>query len=250
MAFITVKDFDGLAKKLRTTLIGDENLSHNILKENNGDDVGLTALLGATNATAATNEAANTGLNALLKGIFAKLIALANAVAASGATAPANAVQMGVKVDTTIEMLSGLVAGALKVLPTQVVDAAGVPVTSFGSAPGTILTHRRIANASDAFSVKGSGGKLRSVRIVNFDDAPCTVKFFNKATSPVHGTDTPDGYSAECPAGFVFQETLPGGGKNFTLGIGAHLSRAYDTDAGASPTPVTTGKVVVVIGFE
>lgn len=100
------------------------------------------------------------------------------------------------------------------------------------------------AASTNATSLKGSAGKLNVLVITNKNAAPRTVKFYNKATAPTVGTDTPV-LTFEVPgntAGAGMVVPIPPQGIAFSTGI-AYAITTENTDAGT--TAVAAGDIVV-----
>lgn len=113
--------------------------------------------------------------------------------------------------------------------------------TSGGWSPGHV-----VAGAStNASSIKGSAGQLGNVYAANSDTTWAYVKFFNKASAPTLGTDTPV-FVMALPPGGGGSHPIPAG-LQFTTGIAMAITAgAPDADT----TPLTNAsKVIVSYGF-
>lgn len=123
---------------------------------------------------------------------------------------------------TTVVQASGanLHVDVDSVPTTTVVQASGanlhVDVDNFPATQATTppdeSPYTLISTAStNANNVKASAGRLKSIHVINNNAAPRYLKIFNKATTPVPGTDTPvlnfeipaNGAGANFGSGFV-----------------------------------------------
>jgi hypothetical protein len=109
--------------------------------------------------------------------------------------------------------------------------------------------HRVISAAStNGANIKGSAGNIYDIYVSNINASPRYVKFYNKATAPTVGTDTPlltflvAGNTAG--AGATFSSTM---GFSFSLGIGIAITTGVaDADTGA----VAANEIVVNLGYK
>lgn len=123
---------------------------------------------------------------------------------------------------------------------------ADVPAVATGGAtPGKLIS----AATTNATSVKGSAGTLYMLTAMNTNAAARYLKFYNKATAPTVGTDTPvlvftvPGNTAG--AGFVCP--IPTCGIDFSTGIGfATTTGAADSDTGA----VAANEIVISYSYK
>lgn len=117
-----------------------------------------------------------------------------------------------------------------------------------GSGSGSATPAKLISAATtNATSVKASAGTLFFCSATNNGAAPAYVKWYNKASAPTVGTDTPI-LVFELPAnstpanGAGSNLALPSNGLGFTVGIAfAITSGIADSDA----TPVALNQVIV-----
>lgn len=112
-------------------------------------------------------------------------------------------------------------------LPVQLVT------TTNGGATGFRLLSAASTNAT---SLKASAGKLMSLYAVNLNAAVRYLKFYNKASAPTVGTDTPVATypipASSTGAGFILH--LPPDGVAFSTGIAyAVTTGVADSDTGA-----------------
>lgn len=119
-------------------------------------------------------------------------------------------------------------------LPVQI-----VPLTTGGCSISRIMS----AASTNATSIKGSAGQVYGVFAVNLNAAVRYVKFYNKATSPTVGTDTPV-LTLPIPAsttGAGFWIGIPSA-IAFGTGIAAAITTGYaDNDTGS----VAAGEIFV-----
>lgn len=95
------------------------------------------------------------------------------------------------------------------------------------------------ANSNNATVVKASAGKLH--RVSGFNAGIVSyLKFYNKATAPTVGTDTPV-LTEYLPANTRFEFTVPNGGQHFSSGIGYGIVTG---GADADNTAVAAGAVL------
>jgi hypothetical protein len=94
-------------------------------------------------------------------------------------------------------------------------------VASFAGVSSTASRIPSSANSVNATAAKASAGKLYSVNGFNSSASVTYLKFYNKATAPTVGTDTPV-LTLALPATAVFSYDL--GGLAFATGIGYGLT--------------------------
>jgi hypothetical protein len=104
------------------------------------------------------------------------------------------------------------------------------------------------AASTNATNVKGSAGTVGFIHAINLNAAVRYLKFYNKATSPTVGTDTPiltlPIPASTTGAGFVIP--VPVGGIDFTTGISLALTTGIaDADTGA----VAANEITVNLGY-
>lgn len=111
--------------------------------------------------------------------------------------------------------------------------------TAGGATPSRLIS----AASTNATSVKGSAGQLYMVSAINLNAAVRYLKFYNKASAPTVGTDTPV-LTFPIPgntAGAGFNISIPQG-IEFTLGIALALTTsAADADTSA----VAAGDIII-----
>jgi hypothetical protein len=105
------------------------------------------------------------------------------------------------------------------------------PIQGCGGTPGSLIS----ANSTNATSVKAAPGTLLSVTAYNLHATlPRFLKFYNKASAPTVGTDTPIARIALPPVGAGNAIPLAVIGMDFSLGIAFALTTgAADNDTGA-----------------
>lgn len=98
------------------------------------------------------------------------------------------------------------------------------------------------AASTNATVVKASAGNIHRVTVYNANAAARYLKFYNKATSPTVGTDTPV-WTEYLPATTKTTFEFPNGGLYFATGIGfAVTTGSADSDTGA----VTSGDILAL----
>jgi hypothetical protein len=102
----------------------------------------------------------------------------------------------------------------------SVLNADG-SVASFAGVSSTASRIPSSANSVNATAAKASAGKLYSVNGFNSSASVTYLKFYDKATAPTVGTDTPV-LTLALPATAVFSYDL--GGLAFATGIGYGLT--------------------------
>lgn len=147
---------------------------------------------------------------------------------AAGSAILGNPLQMGGSDGANIRYLATDANGNLKIVPT--------PSSSAGASTAKVLS----ASGTNATSTKGSAGVVYSFNFFNAAAANRYVHFYDKATLPVVGTDTPK-YTVGVPAGGTAQWTGVNG-ETFSNGIGYGISTgAADSDTGTVATNDVTG---------
>lgn len=136
---------------------------------------------------------------------------------------------------------AGQVTGTQPVSGTVTATVTGgtvLPVT-----PTTTFTNS--AASTNATVIKGSAGTLWSVVVSNINAAARYLKFYNKATAPTVGTDTPVLVIA-IPAGATVPVSFGANGVRFATGIGLAITAgAADSDTAA----VAAGEIKVATTF-
>jgi hypothetical protein len=117
-----------------------------------------------------------------------------------------------------------------------------------GTSGGLSMSRTISANTTNATSVKGSAGQLYHMRVYNLNASPRYLKFYNKATAPTVGTDTP--VATEIipgnTAGAGFIVNIPDG-LAFSTGIAFALTTGLaDNDTGA----VAANEIIVNLGYK
>lgn len=109
------------------------------------------------------------------------------------------------------------------------------------------VTSTLLSAAADtnATSVKGSAGRVFRVSGYNAAAAARYLKFYDKATAPTVGTDTPVRVIALAPTA-AFSHSFEGGGLPFTLGIGYGMV----TGAANNSTAALTAADVVGLNID
>jgi len=111
---------------------------------------------------------------------------------------------------------------------------------AFFSAAASGATSTRITSAAstNATNLKASAGNLCQMDLSNYAAYDVFVKFYNKASAPTVGTDTPV-WTIRIKAGADYSRTFPGG-KSFATGIAYAFTKLVgDADA----TAVAAGDV-------
>lgn len=154
----------------------------------------------------------------------------------------------GIQTNTNVTKGSGTIDSTTQ----RIVVASDqiVPVSPRANTTGTLGTtpYKLIATAStNANVIKNSGGNLYSIIAIGLTSTVRYLKLYNKATTPVVGTDVPL-MTIPIPAntqgaGFSIAFSM---GPNFPLGIGiAITSGSADNDTGA----VGAGDVIVNLTY-
>lgn len=102
------------------------------------------------------------------------------------------------------------------------------------------------AATNNSTNLKASAGTLQYVHACTIDATPVYVKFYNKATAPTCGTDTPL-FRLLVPAGQCSGAALPKNGLVFGTGIGYCVTTGI-TDA--DNTAVSASEVLLNIGYK
>lgn len=148
-------------------------------------------------------------------------------------------------------------ASASNPLPVTVssLPAASVSTDALGAAPlaettlaGATPYKLNSAASTNATSVKGSVGKVYSILLTNTNAAVRYVKFYNKATAPTVGSDTPVLVIAVPgnTAGAGVSWPLGGVPLKFSTGIALAITTgAADADTGA----VAANEIIVNLGY-
>lgn len=111
---------------------------------------------------------------------------------------------------------------------------------------GGSKTYRKVAaNDTNADVIKAAPGKVHGWHLVNKSAATRYVKLYDKATTPVVGTDTP-AITVQIPANSAETFNLGNNGPQFDTGIGVGIvTGAADSDT----TAPTAGDVIAQIFY-
>lgn len=112
-----------------------------------------------------------------------------------------------------------------------IINADG-SVASFAGPATTVSRIPSSANTTNATAAKASAGKLFSVNGYNSTATVTYLKFYDKATAPTVGTDTP-ALTLALPASAVFNYDL--GGIAFATGIGYGLTTVAADNGTTAP---------------
>lgn len=112
-----------------------------------------------------------------------------------------------------------------------IINADG-SVASFAGPATTVSRIPSSANTTNATAAKASAGKLFSVNGYNSTATVTYLKFYDKATAPTVGTDTP-ALTLALPASAAFSYDL--GGIAFATGIGYGLTTVAADNGTTAP---------------
>ena len=112
-----------------------------------------------------------------------------------------------------------------------IINADG-SVASFAGPATTVSRIPSSANTTNATAAKASAGKLFSVNGYNSTATVTYLKFYDKATAPTVGTDTP-ALTLALPASAAFNYDL--GGIAFATGIGYGLTTVAADNGTTAP---------------
>lgn len=155
---------------------------------------------------------------------------------------------------TDLTTLAGAVTSAKVQTDVLTMPSADVSTDTIGSAPfaevslaGATPQKWNSAASTNATSVKASTGKVYSIVVTNQNAATRYLKFYNKASAPTVGTDTPVWVLAvpgnSTGAGMVVALPMP---LKFSTGIAfAITTGAADSDTGA----VALNEIIVNLGY-
>jgi hypothetical protein len=117
-----------------------------------------------------------------------------------------------------------------------------ITVKATTTSNGTTKTRIVSAASTNATSVKASAGKVMSLRLFNNAAYDVFFKFYDKASSPTVGTDTPS-WTIPLKAGTGYSDHYPLG-DDFTTGIAYAITKAIgDSDTTAVAAGDVTGKM-------
>ena len=133
----------------------------------------------------------------------------------------------GAATQTTLAAMSGKLPAALgqstmsaSMSVTVASDQSPIPVATAPSAAvgASSFSHTISAATTNATSVKGSAGTINMMSISNIATSKRYVKFYNKATAPTVGTDTPV-WTVMVPPGETHDISCGPSGMRFSTGI-------------------------------
>jgi len=220
---INMNGAQGLRIKLSTQITGSGTVTPNyaLLPASPADTiVALSPTAANFNATATIQAVTGTSLaadqsNSILKAsLYVKKTTAGDTVLALGSATSANSVPVVIASD------QGAVAVSQSGTWTAVPNAA----TSGGSTP----SHTMSAASTNATSLKASAGQIYGYAISNANASARYVKFYDKASSPTVGTDTPK-HTIQIPGNGTVIRAIPEG-MVFSTGI-AWAATGVITDA-------------------
>jgi hypothetical protein len=191
--------------------------------------------LGAPGAPPCATDTGSCDINAKLSRLAENLTTLnttaQGGTGSTGSAVPSAGVYMG------LNGPSGNLRGWTAVNPSGSIYAGQVDIASWGGstlsasnpvpvAPAAAVSggatqyHLIAANSNNSTSVKGSAGQVYSVQLSGVGSAPAYLKFYDKATAPTCGTDTPVKVLM-IPAAST---AANGGGSNVTMSVGANFA--------------------------
>jgi hypothetical protein len=223
MAFWNVKDFTtGLAVKIKSFVVNtDENVPAHVILDSAGNEV-----IGAKNDAAWDGAAASTTLVAIWKFIAGKLT-LDYGVGTGGSKT------LRVAFDTAQFGTPGpqTSANSTSVTPASTSDSVRARINS--------------AATTNAANLKASAGLLRGIELFNTAAYSIFLKFYDKASAPTVGTDTPV-WTIPIPAGGGYSKTFPYG-VPFATGISYAITKLQaDSDTTAIAVGDATGIALTV----
>lgn len=144
----------------------------------------------------------------------------------------------------SIELTNVLVQNTPAVTGNRGISNFALAVTPMGASAATDFSSARIASAAttNATSVKGSAGNFYGGFLSNTSASAKFFKFYNKATAPTVGTDTPV-WTLLLPAGASINLSMDMNPLRFATGI------AYAITGLVADTDTTAVAVNDVIGF-
>lgn len=120
----------------------------------------------------------------------------------------------------------------------QLVTDVGTLTTSFGQSYSRVVA----AASTNATSVKASAGNITNVDLFNVAAYDVFVKFYNKASAPTVGTDTPV-WTVPIKAGTGFSKQFPNG-RWFSTGVAFAITKLQaDSDTTVVAAGDVTGQV-------
>jgi hypothetical protein len=123
-------------------------------------------------------------------------------------------------------------------------DQSAIAVTTGLSASATGATSSRVVSAASVnnTNLKGSAGRIYNIDVFNVAAYDVFMKFYNKATAPVAGTDTPV-WTVPLKSGTGFARSFPAG-KSFATGIGYAITKLQaDSDTTVIAASDVTGAI-------
>lgn len=204
--------------------------------------------IGSVTETAPGTDTASSGLNGRLQRVAQRLTSLAALLpAALGAGG-------GLKIDGsgTAIPVSGTFFQATQ--PVSIASVPSHPVTNAGtfavqatqtisaSANGQTSSRVNAAATTNATNLKASAGQIGEIDLFNVAAYNVFLKFYNKASSPTVGTDTPI-WTVPIPAGGGYSRSFPRG-KTFSTGISYAITKNQaDSDTTVLAAGDLTGSI-------
>jgi hypothetical protein len=183
------------------------------------------AALGSLTETAPATDTASSGLNGRLQRIAQRFTTLLTAFGTFGSVFAGRSV---------LHDVNG-----------NVIDfTAKSPIYLTPTATANGLTKSRVNSAAttNATSLKASAGNIYEIRLFNVAAYDVFVKFYDKASAPTVGTDTPT-WTIPLKAGTGFSDSY-GNGDSFANGIAYAITKLQaDSDTTAVAAGDVTGKI-------
>jgi hypothetical protein len=227
-----------------STIAGAVSSSKMATKAASGDFAdGAIASIGAKADTAYSDGtgAASGSEIALLKGAFVKLAALVTDAFSKGTAGSASSDVITVQGIASMTPVKTDGSGVTQPVSIDTTSQT-ITVKATGTANGTTKTRIVSAASTNATSVKASAGKVMSLRLFNNAAYDVFFKFYDKASSPTVGTDTPT-WTIPLKAGTGYSDHYPLG-DDFGTGIAYAITKAIgDSDTTAVAAGDVTGKM-------
>ena len=117
--------------------------------------------------------------------------------------------------------MTRIVLALLAVLVGSVAASAQIAIPAAGTSNGATPFHLIAANTNNSTLVKNQPGTVWTAQLSGIGSAPAYLKFYDKATAPTCGTDTPVKVLM-IPAAAT---AANGGGSNILLPVGVKFTR-------------------------
>lgn len=241
MATINVKDAAGLTVALEKPLTPGQTTmatSRPVAVASDQSDLPVKPGSSEAKTTAATMPAGGVGFTGWLSALFNTLSTFTKGAGASDATTLRVTLDSGQMGTLGQAVMTGSAPVVLASDQSAIPTYPKVPATANGETSSRV----NAAATTNATSLKASAGNIANIDVFNVAAYDVYLKFYNKASAPTVGTDTPV-WTVPIKAGQGYARSFPSG-KSFATGIAYAITKLQaDADTTVLVASDVTGAI-------